>query len=226
MKTLKKIMGGNNGAYTLETAIIMVIVFFVVLFLIAVNLILYEQARLSAIAESAAERAAIVYTVNGKNMETGAVNPKDFKEVSPYWRLFDIGTNGNRVTKVKEFIKKKLGVHRLVDTEGNKSVASKYNIKVEYQNFYIYKRVKVQVSTNYKVPFGGFLGIFLKQFKNGYPIKAEASAAVNDQAEMIRTVDMVKDIAMQFPVIQKFKTKYEKGINNITSKIAPQKSGN
>ena len=64
--------------------------------------------------------------------------------------------------------------------------------------------------------------MFIKKFDQdgkGYVIKGEAVAAVNDQAEMIRTVDMVNDILMQFPSVNNFVNKYKRGIDNVVGKI-------
>lgn len=218
MKVKISFLKQNRGSYSIETAIIMTIVFMIVLFLIAVNLILYEQARVNAIAESAANRAALVYSVNGKNMETGAVDPEKFLEKSPYWRLFDLGQSGTRVTNTKNYINNKINKNVISDADGSGS--GRYSITVKYQNYFIYKRVRVEISTKFKVPFGGFVGLFIPQLKNGYPIKAEAEAAINDQTEMIRTVDMVSDILGQFPTVQNFTDKYSNGIANIKNKIS------
>ena len=140
MKIFREIIKNKNGAYTIETAVIMTVVFLVVFFLIAVDYILYEQVRVNAIAESTAERAAIVYSVYGKDMETGAVNPKNFMERTPYWRLMDFSMN-DRISKAGEFANKKLDKYDLsVDSKDSD------NVKVEFQNFFIYKRVKVTVT--------------------------------------------------------------------------------
>lgn len=222
MKKLTAHIKKENGTYSIEAALIMLVVFFVLFFLITLSLILYEQTRVNAVAQGVAQRAALTYSVNGKDMATGKVDPTKFKEKSPYWRLLDIGTNDKKVLDVKNYAQVKLSKYAINQSE--------YKVDVTYDNYYIYKRVNVNIIGYYKVPFNGFLSTVIDAGKTddndkiftskGYKIEANAKGAINDQAEMVRTVDMIADILNQFETIHEFKEKYVSGINNIASSLS------
>ena len=53
----------EKGAMTIEASIVFTTVLLVVLMLITITHILYEQVRINALAQSAAERGAAVYAV-------------------------------------------------------------------------------------------------------------------------------------------------------------------
>lgn len=221
MNKLKKIAQKEIGAYSIEAAIIMIVVFLVIFFLISLGLILYEQARVSAAAQGAAERAGITYSVNGKDLATGKVDPSKFMKQSPYWRLMDFGTSGDKASDVKKYAENKLKKYSINKND--------YKVEVTYDNYIIYKRVHVKVYGYFKVPFNGFLSSIIDAGKTkdkdkiftskGYYIESYATATINDQAEMIRTTDMVRDILKQFGGVQEFSKKYKDKIAKITDKI-------
>ena len=59
----------EKGAMTIEASIVFTTVLLVVLMLITITHILYEQVRINALAQSAAERGAAVYAVATQDMK-------------------------------------------------------------------------------------------------------------------------------------------------------------
>lgn len=213
MKQLKSLKS-EYGELSIETSINMTVVFLVLLLLMVMSHIMYEQTRLNAIAQDAAERAGIIYSVAGKDMVMGKVNPDSFKDTSPYWRLFD-NNKSSRINTVKNYILMKLNAYKI-----NENRYTADDITIKYKDYFVYKRITVAIDTEYKVPFGGILNIFIPK---DYPIHAYAEAAVNEQAEMIRNVDMVADIVGQLTegtAVGDFLEKYQSKINEIASKIS------
>lgn len=207
MRGLKR----ENGGYTIETAVMMTIVFMVILLLITMIYIMYEQTRLNALAEDAAERAGVVYSVAGKDMIMGKIDPANYKDTSPYWRLVDFDQT-NRKKAVQNYVLLKLNAYKL-----NENKYSESNVEVNYKNYFVYKRVEVKlVGIKFKVPFGGFLSLFIK---TEYPIEASAEAAVTEQAEMIRNIDMVVDILAEMG-LDGMMSKYSEKIEAIRNKIS------
>lgn len=63
----------EDGAITIEASVVFFTVLLIVLMLINITHILYEQVRINALAQSAAERGAAIYAVAGKDMYTGRI---------------------------------------------------------------------------------------------------------------------------------------------------------
>lgn len=186
MISLKNILKNKEkAAYSIETAIVMTVTFTVLIFLIFMTYVMYEQVRLNAIAQDAAERGAIIYAVQNKEMITGRMNSDVFSDQNPYWRIVDVDSSA-RKDRITEYVWLKLNAYKL-----DKEQYPKDKIKVEIKNYFIYKRVCVGIDVDYKVPFGGILSFFIK---NPYPVHAYAEANVSEPAEFIRTIDLGSDI--------------------------------
>lgn len=186
MKGILSAIRSGKAGYSIETAIVMTISFIVILFLIFMTFIMYEQVRINAIAQDAAERGALIYAVENKEMITGRISGTVFSDQNPYWRLADFGTNEDRLGRVKEYAIMKLNSHKL-DNEKYKDKAVTVGIK----NYFLYKRVTVEINVDYNVPFGGILNILID---DPYHITAYAEANVSEPAEFIRTLDLGSDI--------------------------------
>lgn len=203
----------KKGIYTIETALVFLVSFTVVLMLIAVSQILYEQVRINAIAQDAAERGALVYTVESKDMYTGRIGEGNFDNENVYWRLFDVGTEQNeRKQKIKKYINTKLNAYKL-----NKNTYTDDNINIKFTNYFLYKRISVEIKVEYNVPFGGLLALIID---NPYQLNAYAEASVSDTAEMIRNTDFIMDILDSNETISNAIDKYQNNIDKLTNIIS------
>ncbi|OUQ55117.1 hypothetical protein B5E58_12820 [Tyzzerella sp. An114] len=203
----------KKGIYTIETALVFLVSFTVVLMLIAVSQILYEQVRINAIAQDAAERGALVYTVESKDMYTGRIGEGNFDNENVYWRLFDVGTEQNeRKEKIKKYINTKLNAYKL-----NKNTYTDDNINIKFTNYFLYKRISVEIKVEYNVPFGGLLALIID---NPYQLNAYAEASVSDTAEMIRNTDFIMDILDSNETISNAIDKYQNNIDKLTNIIS------
>lgn len=215
LKNFFKKIENENGSYSIETAIIMTVVFTVIMFLIFMSYVMYEQVRINAIAQDAAERGAVIYAMKNKEMITGRINSDVFNDQNPYWRVFDVGSNvatngrnGNeRINKIWNYVNLKLNAYKL-DNNAYPGDA----VEVSVKNYFLYKRVCVKIKVNYKVPFGGILGAFIQ---NPYPIEAYAEATVSEPSEFIRTVDIGSDLINGFggETVEKYKGVIQRAID-------------
>lgn len=210
---MNKFLKYEKGIYTIETAIVFLISFTVVLMFIAVSQILYEQVRINAIAQDAAERGALVYTVESKDMYTGRLGEGNFDNENVYWRLFDVGSEQiKRKEKIKDYINTKLNAYKI-----NKNTYTDDNVNIKFTNYFLYKRISVEINVDYNVPFGGLLALIID---NPYPLKAYAEASVSDTAEMIRNTDFIIDIIESNETIEKAINKYKEQIDKLTKIIS------
>jgi hypothetical protein len=212
-------LGRSKAGYSIETAIVMIVVFSVILFLMFMTFVMYEQVRLNTIAQETAERGAIIYAVQNKEMITGRIEGTVFSDQNPYWRMADVtshSSNGakadNRVDRIREYALLKLNAYKL---DNNRYPDDTVTVKMK--NYYIYKRVCVNIEVDYKVPFGGILKAFID---NPYHIKAYAEATVSEPAEFIRTIDLGSDLinSVAGGTTQKYKGAIQKALNWINSK--------
>lgn len=213
------ILKNEKGGYSIETAIVMTISFTVIMFLIFMTFVMYEQVRLTAIAQDTAQRGAVIYAVNNKEMITGRIEGTAYNDQNPYWRILDIGSNNSRLNRIKDYLELKLNANRLGEPYvfSNNPNSSGNNYSVTLKNYFLYKRICVDINVEYKVPFGGLFNMLIK---NPYPIKAHAEATVSEPAEFIRTLDLGSDIISNFLGTggdNKYKAVIQKALNWINN---------
>ena len=195
---------------TIEASVVFFTVLLIVLMLTSIMHILYEQVRINALAQAAAERGAAIYAVASKDMETGAITSAYHQDENVYWRLINAG-NAGRMDRVVEYVEERLN-HKKADKNGYDADT----IKVTLDNYYIYKRINVEIDVKYHAPFGAFLGMFMEY---PYPIHAKGTAAVAEPAEMIRTIDFGYDIIMESEGAANAINKYREALNKLTDMI-------
>ena len=207
LKKLKE----SKGFVALETSIVFFVSFLVVLMLFSMVHIMYEQVRLNSLARDAASRGAVIYSVLSKDMDTGRIGNEVYETGNVYWRLFNSG-KAERTARINDYLERKL----------NKNIASteKYSddvINVTVKDYYIYKRIRVDIETQYKAPLGSVMRLFGLDYP--YTIRASAEAAVSEPAEMIRNVDFVVDVLEKSKAVRNFEEKWSKGIDKLTELI-------
>lgn len=200
----------EKGVMTIEASIVFFTVLLVVLMLTNIMHILYEQVRINALAQSAAERGAAIYAVESKDMYTGRIGPDYHTDENVYWRLFNSGKK-SRIKRVEDYTLAGLNRYR-----ADKAAYSGDAVRVSLQDYYIYKRLEVEIDVVYKAPFGALLRVFMEY---PYPIHAKGTAAVAEPAEMIRTIDFGYDIIMENETAAKAVNKYREKLNKLTQKI-------
>ena len=166
--------------------------------------------RINALAQSAAERGAAIYAVESKDMYTGRIGPDYYTDENVYWRLFDSG-KASRMKRVEDYAMAGLNRYR-----PDRRKYSGNAVRVSLRDYYIYKRIEVEINVEYKAPFGAFMSAFMEY---PYPIHAKGIASVAEPAEMIRTIDFGYDIIMENETAANAVNKYREELTKLTQKI-------
>lgn len=216
----------EQGSYTIEAVLIMSAVFLTLFLLCFSFMLMYHRVLLTKAATEIAETAANDWT----------------KETSPYYRIFELNSGGKTVEKTVtgSFDEEKLQQVFQDGTDDRKKTAdavskklntvlkntfpqllrcikepAKTTVKVTYENGFIIRKIKVEITQEIKIPFGQ-----LKQFFDGKAeavLQAQSTAVVTDPADMIRNVDL----ALEYASKVKEKIDLDKLLGKV-KKAAPQ----
>lgn len=185
------IMRNRKGSTTVEAAMIFPIIFFIVIALIYVSIFLYEQAFLKSLADRAAEKGVNMWN-SGSDMYIGLVQPKDFEEIDPYWRLIDLEKN-TKEDNIETYIKEELEKYSIIKSKDSKvRNTTEIEVNANVKNYVIYKKLTVDISKKIKLPIGNKLSDF--GIDNTITISVCSEAIVNEPAEFIRSTDFAIDI--------------------------------
>ncbi len=214
-KNIKNKMKNENGMVIVEAAIVFPVVFFVLLFIIFIGNMYYEQAKVDRIVLTYANKGAqYVADPSLYDMDHGGSVPSTVNDldIEPYRYIIGSISNGS-VSAIEnvlsEQVKNEINRGGLVlFSNGKTNVIGSDNSKIAtFKNYVVYSTFVVQV--NYEVKFP------IRFFGEANPtiarLSSRAEVAVNDAPEFIRNVDMVVDLLDG--------TKTAESVNSIFSKI-------
>jgi hypothetical protein len=204
----------ERGSLTIETAIIFSTIFFMLIALIYITLLMYQQSYIQSLASKAAQRGAAVYSNSNKDMYIGGIYTKDIQDRDPYSSLFNLDSEIKN-ERVGSYIKSQINVFSLLKSK-------QPQISVESYNFVLYQKIIVIVAEEYELPVGNLLKTF--GLSSTFPLTARAEAIVNNPAEFIRNTDFITETASEFLVKTEADSKksgsdVKSTISNILSKI-------
>ncbi|MDI3477149.1 MAG: hypothetical protein PWQ59_674 [Thermoanaerobacterium sp.] len=173
----------NKGSLSVEASLVFPIVIFVMIAVIYICLLLYQNVLLQVVVDKAVERAAANMNEMKivKSLDTGEIHSEDLKYLELYRRFFH--TVQEEV--IKKYAQEELRKYNLLDTY------SPEEIKVKEVNYIIYKKLTVEIRAKYKIPVDNIkkmLGI-----DEGYTVKIMSSSSDKDPAELIRNTDFIMD---------------------------------
>lgn len=202
----------EDGRFTLEAAIIMPVVIFLVAAVVYFGMFLYQKVTVQACAEQAADTAAASwFSYAGLISDDGLLSGS----IGLYRRIFDSSED----EKLK---KAELTAERLLNKRGLlKPSAVRILASVE-QGFFT-KKIAVSIKCCYPLPLLRAAGIF--QVKREMTIEYEAVSVIKEPAELIRNTDFVieleKDLEAEFPGIREFREKLTAKIKKVRECINP-----
>lgn len=183
----RQLRRNRNGSFTVEAAILMPIVILTIVALIYMCLLLYQQVCIQTVAEKAVQRGAAVWSSNHKDMYISKISKNDMENCDPYWRYLESGDQKQKkVDKIKDYIKLQINRYNVL----NSSTPSVITLEDD-TDYLIYKKLKVTITQNYRLPIGRMLTSF--GLKADFPVTVHTEAVVNEPTEFIRNTDFIID---------------------------------
>lgn len=197
-KNIKERIKNENGMVIVEAAIVFPVMFFVLLFIIFIGNMYYEQAKVDNIVLTYATKGAqYVADPSLYSMDHGGNVPTNVNglDIEPYRYLIGSVSNGTVTdieNKLSEQVKKEVNNGGLIFfSNGKTNVIGSDNEKIAtFKSYVVYATFVVQVNYEVKFPIR-FLGA---QNATIAKLSSRAEVAVNDAPEFIRNVDMVVDM--------------------------------
>lgn len=189
----------EKGAIIVEASIVFPVMFFVLLFIIFIGNIYYEQAKVDEIVlKYAVKGAECVADPFLYDISSGGGVPKkmsDVKDIEPYRYILGSITDGSVSAiedKISQDIKDEINDTSLVFFGNSKAnILGSDNDKIAtFNNYVIYSTFVVQVNYEIKMPIA-FLG---DDYPTVVKMSSRAEVPVSDAPEFIRNVDMAVDI--------------------------------
>lgn len=195
MKNIKRKLKDENGAVEVveATFVFPIVIFVVILFMMFGNM-LYQQAKMDAIAVRGAEYLATIYT--NPILEKDSI-PTDSTQVNvkPYRYLFG---DEDAEDKAKDFIRKEIKKTGTGLFSGMEMTA---NIKTcEIKNYVVYQTAQVEIEYSIEL-----LPMKLFDSPSMFRCTNATVTAATDSSEFIRNVDMIMDYSEEFGLTQKIK---------------------
>jgi len=181
---MKKIIN-ENGVVIVEASIVFPIVLFVVLLMIYMGNVYYQQAKLNSIVDIAAIKGA-AYCADPMldDIEASGSVPTKYNDIQPYRYLFGVSDVETKMQKYISEQYKSAG-------DGFFGSMAPLSIKCEanFNNSVIMYSFTVEATYDIKVPLR-FMGTEAPKMVS---LSAKATAPVNDNAEFINNIDMALD---------------------------------
>lgn len=196
-KELNKITN-EKGAIIVEATIVFPVMFFVLLFIIFIGNIYYEQAKVDEIvlkyAVKGAECVADPFQYDLEKTNAVPTNTEDL-DVEPYRYILGSLTDGsisNVENKISQEVKDEINSTSLSFFSNSKAtVVGHDNDKIAtFKNYVVYSTFIVQVNYDVQLPIA-FLG---ESGPTILTMSSRAEVPVSDTPEFIRNVDMAVDL--------------------------------
>ena len=198
IKNIKNAILSNKGVLIVESAIVFPVMFFVLLFIIFIGNLYYEQARVDDIVMRYAIKGAqcvadpFLYDLEAENAVPSDV---DTLHLEPYRYIlggFADGTISAVEDKLSNDIKNEVNQSKLIFFSNSKSkyISSDNEDVAYFKNYVLYSTFVVQVNYEIKFPIRFLNDERLSVAK----MSARAEVPVSDTDEFIRNVDMAIDL--------------------------------
>lgn len=182
---MKKIFKDNNGVLIVEASIVFPIMLFVILMMLYMGNVYYQQAKLSSIVDMAAIKGA-AYCADPMldDIEKAGNVPTTNNDIQPYRYLFGVS---DVESKMKKYVTDQY------KTAGDGFFGSMAPVSItcdaNFNNSVVMYSFTVEATYDIKVPLR-FMGTEAPTIVS---LSAKATAPVNDNGEFINNLDMALD---------------------------------
>lgn len=182
---MKKIFKDNNGVLIVEASIVFPIMLFVILMMLYMGNVYYQQAKLSSIVDMAAIKGA-AYCADPMldDIEKAGNVPTTNNDIQPYRYLFGVS---DVESKMKKYVTDQY------KTAGDGFFCSMAPVSItcdaNFNNSVVMYSFTVEATYDIKVPLR-FMGTEAPTIVS---LSAKATAPVNDNGEFINNLDMALD---------------------------------
>ncbi len=169
-------MKNTKGSFTVEASLVFSVVFIMVAAFVYIFTIMYQYVNVQSIADEATTKGAYYYVnQTGESYCSDNINEM-------YWRIYDTNRN-KKVSGINDYVNKLL----------SKSMfPSENNVSVDTYNKILMKNLQIEIQEKYPLPVGNMFDIF--GLSSVLSLKAVSNSPLDDNAEFIRNMDIVKDI--------------------------------
>ena len=195
-KTINKFIKQDKGEITIESMLVIIPTIFVMLFLLSLGFLLYQQWNLQVATDDAANKIAGSFSMLNASTSTGEIATEDYRKVDLY-RNIDIGAIGSKTKyqnrnkeKAKTYVLGRMNGTSFANTVGEPSVSC----TVE-SNGFARKRIQLSVTATYKIPFGE--GLELMGMDSERTCNATSAAECLDILDYVNAVT-VADVAPSY----------------------------
>lgn len=182
---MKKIFKDNKGVLIVEASIVFPIMLFVILMMLYMGNIYYQQAKLNSIVDMAAIKGA-AYCADPMldDIEKSGSIPKTNNDIQPYRYLFGVSDVESKMKKYVADQYRKAG-----DGFFGSMAPTSVTCDANFNNSVIMYSFTVEATYDIKVPLR-FMGTEAPTIVS---LSAKATAPVNDNGEFINNLDMALD---------------------------------
>lgn len=183
-----KIRNREAGYMTIEITLVFTVVFFAILLILFAGMVLYQQVHLQSAAIQASERGSVIYASRVEDIKTGQKSLADFRNRDPYRYVpgFDTGVQKDFEEKLNAYVSASAGQNNIL-SEGKDGTGT----SVDVQDYFIVRRVKVNIKSNYHIPIDGIIQMF--GLNGAFDIDTTAVSTVTDPVEFMRNTDLCVD---------------------------------
>ncbi len=185
-------MKSEKGSNALEMTLIFPIVIFIIVILMFFGLFMYEQVAAQAVVDDVVSRTAANWSTAEDGIYTEKTAKEDFSVWKIYGRLIDFSNGRKKENMVEEAMRRLQAVCPI------KIKFQEGDVVDDSKSYLIYRTLSLRVNRKFPLPLAGFLR------RLGLPEYLEytlyGTAVVQDQAELIRTVDMAVDLTENTPL--------------------------
>lgn len=215
-KNIKEKVNNESGLVIVEAAIVFPVMFFVLLFIIFIGNMYYEQARIDAIVLSYATKGAQYVTTPTTYGDKIPTNVKSV-DVEPYRYVLGTAFGGSIKDIENDLdikIREEINNNGLAFFKGGGTKIVSDGKLAKYHSYLIYSVFIVEVDYEIKFPIR-FLGADSPTI---IKLSSRSEVSVNDTSEFVRNIDMIVDLTEEMKVADNIKSIFSK-INDFISKF-------